>query len=125
LVGTKAPARTIARPFGRIRRTWLRAAEITGGWAFRQISRSDRLLPLPPQGRVVIEVRKSYAVGALFDPHELSRRLLRAGFVRRVQQPITTVWEVLDAMQHKSPKMPSDYAGAAQIFKTYARADFS
>jgi hypothetical protein len=110
---------------GRVRRTSLRAAAITGGWAFRQISRSDRLLPRPQQGRVAIEVQKSYAVGALSDPHEFSRCSLRAGFVHRAQQPVTTVWEVLDAMQNKLLKMPSDYTRAAEIFKNYARADFS
>jgi site-specific recombinase XerD len=101
-------------------KTWLQAAEITGGFVFRPFARGGRVLDRPLSDRAVANRVKAYATRAGFVAADFSGHSLRAGAVTTAAESGAALLKMAELSRHKSLDVLRGYVRSADLFKNHA-----
>jgi site-specific recombinase XerD len=103
-------------------RTWLRAAAITEGAAFRPIGRSGKVSDRRLCDRAVTNAIKRYAKQTGLDPKMFSAHSLRSGFLTSAAANGASIFKMMDVSRHKSIDTLRAYVRDAELFNDHAGA---
>jgi integrase len=121
---------TIAVPRGAFLRpvealqTWLAAAEISSGPAFRAVLKGGRLQASWTSESLSRRV-KLYAKRVGINPNTVAAHSLRSGVITSAAQHGADIWKICELSRHKNLQTVRSYVRQTDLFREHATAKFA
>jgi site-specific recombinase XerD len=115
------PRGSVACPVAALR-TWLAAADISGGPVFRPVAKGQRVAATRLSDKSVATIVKQHAERVGLDPEMFAGHSLRSGFLTSAAAKGASLFRMMDQSRHKSVDTLRGYVRAAELFKDHAGA---